>query len=273
MQTKFINTNIMTNMNKLKTILLKTLLSAVVMTAALDAGAQKKAGQFSFTPKAGMTVSGFSGSMPLALSYNYNPERGVSYYQLEQLGDDGPHLSSVAFGGKKSKVGFTIGVESEYQFTPVFGLSLGILYTREGAVYETKGTYPPQAIPQGIQSATWTFNDNMKVDLNCITLPLLANVYVWKGLSLEAGLQPEFAIEKKIKGDMSVSYKSETTQTKSVKAELKGFSLSLPVGASYEYRGVELGVRYHFGLTNISKIKDSARNRLLMLTLGYRFTL
>ena len=277
-------------MNKFQIHFLKMLLPAALLTVALDAGAQKKAGQFSITPKAGMTVSSFNGHMPLVYGYAFAPKDDDTPYMQMNVPVT---VGYQTFYYKKSKVGFTVGLESEYLFTSSFGLSLGVFYTREGAVYETKGTYAyqskpledpyPGSVPELVSDPDMvsepgmvlTYNDNMKVNLDCITLPLLANVYVWKGLSIEAGLQPEFAVVRKIKGDMSASFKGIGVVEKSSDADIKMFSLSLPVGVSYEYKGVELGVRYHFGLTNISKsyTGETARNRLLMLSLGYRFNL
>jgi len=267
-------------MNKFQTHFLKMLLPAALLTAALDAGAQKKAGQFSITPKAGMTVSSFKGDMPLGIAFFLIPEQDLNNNLILQ---EVPSRKAGVFGffKKKNKVGFTVGLESEYLFTSFFGLSLGVFYTREGAVYETKGTFPPpntttyESYVDPASDVVLTCHDNLKVNLDCITLPLLANAYVWKGLSIEAGLQPEFAVVRKIKGDMTISYLGESFTSKSSDTDLKKFSLSLPMGVSYEYKGVELGVRYHFGLTNIgeSYTRETAKNRLLMLTLGYRFNL
>ena len=53
---------------------------------------------------------------------------------------------------------------------------------------------------------------------------------------------------------------------------IRTFDLSVPVGLSYEWRNVELDVRYHFGLTNIMK-DQNAKRRYLMVTLGYNFQL
>ena len=63
---------------------------------------------------------------------------------------------------------------------------------------------------------------------------------------------------------------------------LRSFSLSLPVGISYEYKNIVADCRYHIGLTNMMKNGDagksfsdnkSSRNSMLSFTLGYKFEL
>jgi hypothetical protein len=53
----------------------------------------------------------------------------------------------------------------------------------------------------------------------------------------------------------------------------KSVDVAIPVGISYEYKNISLDARYHFGLTKIDKTEnpDTAHNRYLSLTLGYRF--
>ena len=70
---------------------------AVMAVAALSANAQQEAGTFSIQPKAGLTVSSFSGD------------------------------------GTKAKAGFTAGVEGMYQAAEKFGVSLGVMYAMQGA--------------------------------------------------------------------------------------------------------------------------------------------
>ena len=101
---------------------------------------------------------------------------------------------------------------------------------------------------------------------------------MWKGLALKAGLQPEFAIGKKTKGDVTIEFEGQKSSVGSSDANIKSFSLSLPVGISYEYKHVVAELRYSFGLTDLHKNKDegidgysSAHNRVLTFTLGYKF--
>lgn len=65
-------------------------------------------------------------------------------------------------------------------------------------------------------------------------------------------------------------------------ANLRTFSLSLPVGVSYEYKNIVADFRYSIGLTDQSKNGDtyvgsdsssSTHNSTFALTLGYKFHL
>ena len=249
-------------------------LALVLMT--LTANAQQKAKTLSITPKAGITASSFSGKMPATISYVIIPEGHYVDGGIDELRpvDESTLIraGAMSFGDIKNKVGFTIGVEGQYQFTSVVGLSLGVFYTQEGATYNTKGYL------SNSDGVKFSIKDDLKIHLNCFTVPVLANVYVWKGLGLKAGLQPEFAIEKKTKGDVTMEFEGTVFKAMSSDADIKSFSLSLPIGISYEYKHVVADLRYSFGLTDLHKNKDagiggnsSAHNRVLTFTLGYKF--
>lgn len=253
---------------------IKVLTLALVLMS-LTANAQQKAKTFSITPKVGITTSSFSGNMSTSVSYVIIPDRQL--YETDGMlrpvdKSMFTRAGAINFGDIKNKVGFTIGAEGQYQFTSVVGLSLGAFYTQEGAAYNTKGHY------SDFDGVKVSVKDDLKIHLNCITLPVLANVYVWKGLALKAGLQPELAIGKKTKGDVTIEFEGQKSSVGSSDANIKSFSLSLPVGISYEYKRVVADLRYSFGLTDLHKSRDSgidggssACNRVLTFTLGYKF--
>ena len=245
-------------------------LTFALVLMSLTANAQQKAKTFSITPKVGITASSFSGNMPATISYVIIPDRIYGSQPVDE--STLIRAGAMGFGDMKNKVGFTIGAEGQYQFTSVVGLSLGVFYTQEGAAYNTKGHY------SDFDGVKVSIKDDLKIHLNCITVPVLANVYVWKGLALKAGLQPEFAIGKKTKGDVTMEFEGQAFKAMSSDADIKSFSLSLPIGMSYEYKHVVADLRYSFGLTDLHKNKDagiggnsSAHNRVLTFTLGYKF--
>ena len=247
-------------------------LTFALVLMSLTANAQQKAKTFSITPKAGITASSFSGNMWATISYVIIPDGHYTYDGIEVDESKLIRAGAMGFGDMKNKVGFTIGAEGQYQFTSVVGLSLGAFYTQEGAAYNTKGHY------SDFDGVKVSIKDDLKIHLNCITVPVLANVYVWKGLALKAGLQPEFAIGKKTKGDVTIDFERQAFKAVSSDADIKSFSLSLPIGISYEYKHVVADLRYSFGLTDLHKNKDagiggnsSAHNRVLTFTLGYKF--
>ena len=124
------------------------------------------------------------------------------------------------------------------------------MYSQQGVAYDVTGTN--------------------KLNLNYLNIPVLANFYVYKDLALKVGIQPGFRLTATKKTE-SGNVKTETD----VKDGVEGFDLSIPMGASYEYRNFVLDARYNLGVTKILKGADarSSRNSVFMITLGYRFNL
>lgn len=255
-------------------------LAALLMTAS-SVCAQQKVGTFSITPKIGVTASNFSGNMPLTVAYAISTQMSLSesgvFHTLSE--ENFPEMGAIGFNESKNKFGFTAGVETQYQFSKIIGLSLGVFYTQQGASYDTKGF--SDTSKNGVKVA---INDNLKINLNSITMPILANVYIWKGLAVKAGLQPELAISKKTGGDVTISYQGQSLSAvhSDVKA-IKSFSLSVPVGVSYEYKNIVADLRYNIGVTDLRKDGDAgwiggnssstSKNRTLLFTVGYKFEL
>lgn len=255
----------------------KLSLMAAALIAVAPLHAQQKAKTFSITPKVGITVSNFSNDMPVTAAYAFaspvDPEGGISI----STPDNELMAGNTQFNGNKYKAGFTVGAESQYQFSDVLGLLVGAFFTQQGAKYNTKGNI------MEYDDLRIGFANDVQIQLNSITVPVLINAYVWKGLAVKAGLQPEFAVSKKVKGDMTVSYRGKSVTTSLGSANgLRTFSLSLPVGISYEYKHIVADLRYGIGLTNLNKpiVDDwgkrnelSNHNSTFSLTLGYKFQL
>lgn len=133
----------------------------------------------------------------------------------------------------KARVGLVTGVEFEYTMSDRFSLGMGLNYSQQGAELDkTDVTY--------------------KMDY--LTIPIVANFYVVKGLALKAGLQPGINLSAKM-------------DAKNVEADfeegVKSFDLSLPVGVSYEFSNFVIDARYNFGLTKIfdeKKINLDSKN-------------
>ena len=233
--------------------------------------AQQPAGTFSVAPKVGMAISNFSGKMPVYVGYaisQYEAQTGLNFNDASEW----KNIQGVAaFNDTKNKLGVTFGVEAQYQFTSVFGLSLGAFYAHQGATYKTKGFDVTDS-----ENVRLIINDDIKVKLHCINVPLLANVYVWKGLSLKAGIQPEFIVGKKMDVDCSLVYNGQTTSTNSHRdAGVKSFALSIPVGIGYEYKNFVADLRYCLGVTDVNdnakdRFSGTAHNMALSFTLGYK---
>lgn len=148
----------------------------------------------------------------------------------------------------KVRCGFVGGAELEYQATDIFSVSAGALYSMQGCKYESGNT-------------TWTNK------LDYINIPILANVYVVKGLAVKLGIQPGFNVNSQCK--VSNGSNSATSDI-----DAKSFDFSIPVGVSYEFPKVPIVIdaRYNWGLTKVWDDND-AKNSVFQFTLGYKFDL
>ena len=125
----------------------------------------------------------------------------------------------------KSRVDFAGGLEAEYQATDIFSLSAGLIYSRQGfKMDDTK------IAGFTVKGDSWS--------PSYLNIPVLANVYVVKGLAV--------------------------------------FDFSIPVGLSYEFPTVPvvLDARYNWGVTKVIDAgDDSPKNSVFQITLGYKFDL
>ena len=170
-------------------------------------------------------------------SFNLQPKIGVSIANLTDMKDSDP------------RVGLVAGVEGEYQVSDIFSISAGALYSMQGA----KSTVSALG-----QSATAT------TKLDYINVPIMANVYVVKGLAVKLGVQPGFNVSNKIKVNNLDAVENP--------AKAQSVDVSIPVGLSYEYNNFQLDARYNWGVSKAFKLTD-AKNSVFQITLGYKFDL
>ena len=167
-------------------------------------------------------------------SFNLQPKVGVSIANLTEV------------KGSDPRVGLVAGVEGEYQASDIFSVSAGVLYSMQGA----------KANFGNLVDATNR--------LDYINVPIMANVYVVKGLAVKLGVQPGFNVSNKIKKN------NLNAVDNSIKAQ--SVDVSIPVGLSYEYSNFQLDARYNWGVSKALKWSD-AKNSVFQITLGYKFDL
>lgn len=158
--------------------------------------------------------------------------------------------------GTDPRFGVAAGAEFEYQATDMLGISFGALYSMQGC----KGD-----ISLGDFGGSGSADATLKFDY--INIPILANVYVAKGLAVKLGVQPGFKVNSSIKLSQG-----GTSASQDIDDGVKGFDFSIPVGLSYEYRNFVLDGRYNFGCTKVMDGVDS-KNSVFQITLGYKFDL
>ena len=170
-------------------------------------------------------------------------------------------LSEVTGDDSRIKAGFTVGVEAQYQLKYWFGLAAGVQYAKQGSKIK---------------------NEDAKISLGYINVPIMAKFYPVKGLALGAGIQPGFMTSAKITDYQLLGGKSDID----IKDQCNKFDFSIPLSVAYEAPfGLVIEARYNAGLTNVAKDAfengnydrydkiTKNKNSVFMLTIGYKFAL
>ena len=159
----------------------------------------------------------------------------------------GLSLANVTKGDGDIRVGAVAGAEFEYQVSDIFSLSAGALYSMQGCKGEVEGI-------------------DATVKLDYLNVPILANVYVAKGLAVKLGIQPGFNVTSK------ASVEKGGTKVTTDLDGIESVDFSIPVGLSYEINNFVIDARYNLGVSKIMDGSDS-KNSVFQFTLGYKFAL
>ena len=151
----------------------------------------------------------------------------------------GINVANITDGDGDAKVGLAAGAELGYQLNESFAVTAGAIYSMQGAKSE-----------------------GVKMNLDYINIPILANYYITKGLAVKAGIQPAFKVKSEAKVDV-VSVDMDG---------FKSFDFSIPVGLSYEVSDFVIDARYNWGMTKVLEGFDS-KNTVFQFTVGYKFAL
>lgn len=227
----------------MKRIITLAFLSAI----SLASFAQSKAGTWSVIPHVGVSIASLT---------HQSGGTVVGDNQSQEL-------------KPQARPGFTGGVDVMYQASDNVGLSLGLSYVQAGCKYKD------------VDDNGVTWHDHYD-RMDYISVPLLAHSYIAPGLSINVGVAPSFLIYGKYHAGM-LSYDldadghrtnvQEAEIDQDIKKGLRNFTLSIPVGISYEYENVVLDARYNVGMLNVYKHGLSARNKVFEVSVGYKFDL
>lgn len=99
--------------------------------------------------------------------------------------------------------------------------------------------------------------NDTKVDLDYLKIPIMAKIYLIKGLNVEAGVSFNILTSALANGE--------------VRKGMNGFDFSIPVGVAYQFgRHFELGVRYDISMVAYNP-NHSGSNSVWSINLAYRF--
>lgn len=178
------------------------------------------------------------------------------------------------------KLGFTGGLDLQYQFTPVVAVSVGASYTQAGSHSgDFENTY---------QNHFYGVHD-IRFTTGYVDVPVLSHIYVVKNFSVNAGLQASFLTNAKLSYETTayerlvdeagietgeIKYSQKDAETKiDKKDEMKSTQFYIPLGVSVEYENVVIDGRYNIPLTKNDSHDFYGKNKIFQVTVGYKFNL
>ena len=223
----------------------KVMMIAAMMVATVSASAQFEPGTWSIQPKVGMNLSKVS-NMP-------------------KFNDSGVNVDRSLYAG------FVIGGEFEYQVANPFSLAAGLNFSMQGCQWDD--------YDYTVDGVKYEYKDN-KIELNYINLPIVANIYLFKGFAIKGGVQFGYLVSANAKNTEKIDNKTTNYDLK-VYDMCNKFDVSIPVGISYQIPTIPIYIdgRAIFGLTDIMKKENLApnsknfKNQVFQLTVGYKFAL
>ncbi len=199
----------------------------------------------------------------------------VSYSQITWSGKVGMNMSN--FTGDMEtdmRVGFNVGVGAEYQFTDLWSLHSGLMFSQKGAKAEVS--------EEGI-TATTKFNPMY------LQIPVMAgvrfnvmdnqNVVVKFGPYIGVGIAGKCKVD--ISGDLGGYSAEEIFDYLGVENDvslygddglgMKRFDFGLGVGVAYEFDKFFVGLDGEFGLVKLADGDGAPRNINFSIGVGYKF--
>ena len=210
----------------------------------LSVGISSAQTRFSFGPKVGVNLSNF-----------YIDADGIEEADIVGI-----------------KPGLLIGAFAEYDFTPAIGVSVDLLYSREGTE-SNRFDYPSQK----------GYYYKHKYSLQYLNVSVLVNFYLARGLAVKAGIQPSVLLGAKYRVEWEYG-EQEGIENEDIKDNLLPYDISIPIGLSYTFDyGLFIDGRYNLSLCDImnqSTKQDleldgvtyhKVKNRTFSLSVGWKF--
>lgn len=146
------------------------------------------------------------------------------------------------------KAGFTGGLTAEIRPIQLIGVSIDALYASDGFNLEKSD-----------------FNEILNGELGYIDVPIMAKVYVWGDLSINAGIMPSFLVSSNI--DLTIN---GVLDNDSNPIEADEVAFSIPVGISYKLLGfLTLEARYNIPISDMNTYTQSYIGTTLVEDTGY----
>ena len=145
----------------------------------------------------------------------------------------------------ENRTGFVGGVFATIKFDDNIAIQPEILYNQKGAKL-----------------------DLGEVDLSYIDVPVLLNVYIFKGLHAQIGPKFGFVIGDDLPSEVTVNGVSQELETNS-------FDLDAVLGVGYKFPlGIRADVRYLYGLNDVLELEtnnEGSKISVWQFSIGYSF--
>ncbi|MBL7740610.1 MAG: PorT family protein [Chitinophagaceae bacterium] len=173
------------------------------------------------------------------------------------------HAQQTSFGIRAGFNASSVGIEDGADYNSKTGIHLGGL----AHIHITDHfAFQPELIFSA-QGGKDDDNDEIRLKLNYVNIPLLVQYMTRDGFRLQTGPQLGFLASAKSKvGDVEVD----------IKDDLESTELAWVFGAGYLFprgNGLGIDIRYNHGISNISEDNDfEARNRTFQIGIFYQFS-
>ena len=155
----------------------------------------------------------------------------------------------------KNRIGLCAGVFAEQVFNKRIGIQGELLYIQMG---DRAKMFDAHDIAPGTDIGYGDIAYGHKLDY--IALPVLAKVYVWRGLSIDLGPQFGYLASAKYENGNDIH-----------RDDVRKFDVSVAAGLSCKIAGrYDVSARLNFG-QKVYKGAHEAKNRSYSLGVGYRF--
>ena len=170
----------------------------------------------------------------------------------------GVNLSNIQEQGSNPKVGFNVGVLTDFGLTHNIGIRSGLSFHTKGANAESDRVFSRTNLMYLQIPVHFAY----KIDVMPGTRVVLhAGPYVAYGVGGSHTINPNYSGENP---DLSVFGSGDT--------QLKPFDFGLGLGVGFEFGRFLTGIGWDMGLLNIASIEGgTARNMNAHLTVGFRF--
>ncbi len=159
-----------------------------------------------------------------------------------------------------SRTSFHVGLMAEFPLAEIFSLQVEALYSGQGAEYDQ--VYATGNVLDPISTR------NVELQLDYINVPVLAKVYVMKGLSLEAG--PQFSFLVNDEWDTNPTG-DDGDSPSPIRQSAHTFEFGVAGGLTFQ---TEMGLfaygRYNQGISDIADDLN-VNNSVFQLGVGYKF--